>query len=73
MNTLDVTHRTPGGEAYLIRKEDGVCLLYDRHSHEVTELAQPGRLARRGSWLPFDGDPEPILEEVRRLLPEGTQ
>jgi hypothetical protein len=67
---IEVTHRTPGSEAYLLRRDDGAMLFYDRFAKEVDEVAQPARLVGRGSWLEFDGDPETILSEVRDLLKE---
>jgi hypothetical protein len=66
---LVVTHRTLGSEAYLLlRAGDGAVLLYDRRAREVDRIAEPGRLARRGTWVEFDGDGEAILDEVRVLL-----
>jgi len=65
---LIVTHRTPGSEAYLLRRDDEVTLLYNRSLKKVSEVEVPARFVGRASWFEFDGDPEPIIDEVRHLL-----
>jgi len=65
---LVVTHRTPGSEAYLLRKDDVVTLLYNRPLKQITEIKAPARFVGRTSWLDFDGDPHPIIDEVRGAL-----
>lgn len=64
---LAVTHRSQGSEAYLLLQDETV-LLYDRYAKTVNEVKVPARFAGRASWLKFDGDPEPIISEVRDLL-----
>jgi hypothetical protein len=65
---LVVTHRSPGSEAYLLRRDDGTVLFYDRFAKTVSEVRVPARFVGRASWLEFDGDRNPILEEVQALL-----
>lgn len=65
---LVVTHRTPGSEAYLLRKDNAVTLLYNRSLKEVSEVEVPARFVGRTSWFEFDGDPDPIIDEVRGVL-----
>lgn len=65
---LVVTHRTPGSEAYLLRKDGGVTLLYNRSLKQIAEVDVPARFVGRASWFDFDGDPDPIVDEVRDLL-----
>jgi hypothetical protein len=65
---LVVTHRTPGSEAYLLEKGGEVTLLYNRSLREVSEIEIPARFVGRTSWLNFDGDPDPIIDEVQGVL-----
>jgi len=65
---LVVTHRTPASEAYLLRKDNEVTLLYNRSLRDVSEVKVPARFVGRASWFEFDGDPEPIIDEVRGVL-----
>lgn len=67
MTVLVVTHRSLGGEAYLLRR-NGVTLLYDRFGETVGKVEVPARFIGRATWLEFDGDPDPIVNEVRKLL-----
>jgi|GEM_PF-6653438 len=68
---LRVTHRSVGSEAYLLRRDNEVTLLYNRVVKEVSEVEVPARFVGRASWLEFDGDPEPIADEVHALLGQG--
>jgi hypothetical protein len=65
MTDLRVTHSTRGGESYLLRDAAGLTLLYERLTGKVRRIAEPARLVGRGTWLPFDGDPAPIVEEAK--------
>jgi hypothetical protein len=68
--SLRVTHRTSGGDAFLLSDEHDrsqIVLFYDRSAGAVSRVDNPGRLEGRASWRPFDGDPRPIVEEVQRL------
>jgi hypothetical protein len=67
--SLVITHRSLGSEAYLLERGDHMpLLLYDRFSKKVTEVDVPARFLGRANWIEFDGDPEPILQEVQDLL-----
>jgi hypothetical protein len=69
--TLTVTQRVARGDAFLlVHVENGQrrMLLYDRSAQVLTQFDEPGRLVGRASWERFDGDPTPIVREVRRLL-----
>jgi len=67
VTVLVVTHRSLGSEAYLLRRDD-VTLLYDRFGGKVGEVEVPARFIGRATWLEFDGDPDPIVDEVQELL-----
>lgn len=65
---LHVTHSTMGREAFLLQDGDGKTFLFDRVARRVSAVDKVARLARNGSWESFDGDPVPIIEEVRAAL-----
>jgi hypothetical protein len=72
--TLTVTQTIGDGDAFLVEEvRDGHArvLLYDRSAQIVTVLERPELLVGRASWRDFDGDSEPILAEVGRLLENG--
>jgi len=48
-----------------------VTLLYNRVLEEVNEVEVPPLFVGRVSWLPLDGDPGPLIDEVRALLERG--
>jgi hypothetical protein len=68
MTHLEVTHRSLGSESFLLRIDGRQTLIYDRFAKTIREVQVPARFVGRASWISFDGDPNPIVDEVLPLL-----